>query len=223
MDIDFGLLSTMIIPVLLAITLHEAAHGYAANFFGDPTAKMQGRLTLNPFKHIDPFGSVLLPLMLFFLGGLIFGYAKPVPVNSQNLRNPKIDMVWVALAGPAANIFLALVGGVLILTMGIIPDAMIDWFSGMIGFMIFFNCIIAIFNMLPIPPLDGSRVLAGFLPDHLAYRFGQLDRFGLFIVIGVIFLLPMLLEGVGINFPLTEFFIFRPAQGLAEFIVGIFT
>lgn len=222
MDIDIAGLSIVAIPILLAVTLHEAAHGYVANHFGDPTAKNQGRLSLNPIKHIDPFGTILLPLVLFFLGGFIFGYAKPVPVNARNLRNPRIDMIWVALAGPAANIFLALVGGFLILTLGFIPDAMLAWFSGMIGFMIFFNCIIAIFNMLPIPPLDGSRVLAGFLPAPLAYKFGQLDRFGLFIVIGFIFLLPMLLEGVGINFSVARVLIFDPALALAEFIAGIF-
>lgn len=223
MELDIAGLTIIAIPILLAITLHEAAHGYVANHFGDPTAKMLGRLSLNPIKHIDPFGTILLPLMLFFMGGFIFGYAKPVPVNSRNLRNPKIDMVWVALAGPAANIFLALVGGFLILSFGIIPLGMIAWFKQMVGFMIFFNCLLAIFNMLPIPPLDGSRVLAGFLPGPLAYKFGQLDRYGLFIVIGFIFLLPMLLEGAGINFPVSRVLIFDPAFALADFIAGIFS
>ncbi len=220
---DIARLSFMVIPILLAITLHEAAHGYAANHFGDPTAKMQGRLSLNPIRHIDLFGTIVLPLLLFFMGGFIFGYAKPVPVNSRNLRNPKRDMVWVALAGPAANVFLALVGGILILTLGIIPEGMVDWFANSISFLIFFNCIIAIFNMLPIPPLDGSRVIAGFLPAPLAYKFGQLDRYGLFIVLGVIFLLPMLLRAVGIDFPIGQIFIFGPAEAMYNFIVGIFT
>jgi len=215
-------LTIMLIPILLAITLHEAAHGFAANYFGDPTAKMMGRLSLNPVKHIDPFGTILLPLILFMMGGFIFGYAKPVPVTTRNLRNPKIDMIWVALAGPAANIFLALVGGVLILTLKFIPDAAAGWFAGNLSFLIFFNCLLAIFNLLPVPPLDGSRVLGALLPGPLAYKFAGLDRFGLFLVIGIFFLLPFLLAQIGINFPIGEVLIFKPAQALYQFIVGIF-
>lgn len=216
-------ISIMALPILLAITLHEAAHGYVANYFGDPTAKMMGRLSLNPIRHIDPFGTIILPLVLFFMGGLIFGYAKPVPVTTQNLKNPRTDMVWVALAGPAANIFLAFCGGILLLTLGIIPDVMAEWFAAMLGFMIFFNCIIAIFNILPVPPLDGSRVIARFMPGPMAYRFGQLDRYGLFIVIGVFFLLPYVLSIIGINLPIARFLIFEPANAMYTYIVELFT
>ena len=153
----------------------------------------------------------------------MFGYAKPVPVTARNLRNPKIDMVWVALAGPAANIFLALMGGILLLTTGLLPETLAGWLFTNLHFLIFFNCLLAIFNLLPIPPLDGSRVLAGFLPGPLAYKFGQLDRYGFFIVIGVLFILPMLLAQVGINFPLGEILIFGPANDLYNFIAGVFS
>ncbi len=215
-------LAVMILPILLAITLHEAAHGYAANYFGDPTARMLGRLSLNPARHIDPVGTILLPLILYFMGGFIFGYAKPVPITTRNLRNPKVDMVWVALAGPAANIFLAFCGGILLLTAGIVPEVMAGWYLNSLYFLVFINCLLAVFNLLPIPPLDGSRVLAALLPGPLAYKFAQLDRYGLFIVIGVIFFIPFLFSAAGINFPLGEILVFRPAHGLYEFIIGLF-
>ncbi len=216
--------SFMAIPILLAITLHEAAHGYVANHFGDPTAKNLGRLSLNPVKHIDPIGTILMPLLLLIMSGgaFMFGYAKPVPVNTLNLRNPKKDMVWVALAGPAANIFLALAGGGLLLTLGIVPGGMVDWLANTLYFLIFFNCLLAIFNLIPIPPLDGSKVVAGALSGPLAYKYAQLDRFGFFLVIGLLFILPMALEGVGIHFPVGEILIFGPASDLANLIIGIF-
>ncbi len=212
----------MALPILLAITLHEAAHGYVANYFGDSTAKRLGRLSLNPIKHIDPFGTIILPAALFFIGGFIFGYAKPVPVTTENLRNPKSDMVWVALAGPAANIFLALMGGVLLLLLPIIPGAAHDWFETNLTFMIFFNILIALFNMLPLPPLDGGRVVAGLLPGPLAYKFNQLERYGLFILLGLIFLLPMFFSFLGIRFNLLQVLIFDPAYWLTDFILNLF-
>jgi len=212
----------MALPILLAITLHEAAHGYVANYFGDSTAKRMGRLTLNPIKHIDPFGTIILPGVLFFIGGFIFGYAKPVPVTTQNLRNPKRDMIWVALAGPAANIFLALMGGVLLLLLPIIPGVAHDWFANNLTFMIFFNFLIALFNMLPLPPLDGGRVVAGLLPGPLAYKFNQIERYGFIILLGLIFLLPMLFSSLGIRFNLLQFLIFGPAYWLTDFILNLF-
>jgi Zn-dependent protease len=215
-------ISVMALPILLAITLHEAAHGYVANYFGDSTAKRLGRLSLNPIKHIDPFGTIILPAALFFIGGFIFGYAKPVPVTTQNLRNPKRDMVWVALAGPAANIFLALMGGVLLLLLPIIPGFAHDWFANNLMFMIFFNFLIALFNMLPLPPLDGGRVVAGLLPGPLAYKFNQIERYGFIILLGLIFLLPMLFSSLGLRFNLLQFLIFDPAYWLTDLILNLF-
>ncbi len=215
-------ISVMALPILLAITLHEAAHGYVANYFGDSTAKRLGRLSLNPIKHIDLFGTIILPAALFFIGGFIFGYAKPVPVTTQNLRNPKRDMVWVALAGPAANIFLALMAGVLLLLLPIIPGVAHDWFANNLTFMIFFNFLIALFNMLPLPPLDGGRVVAGLLPGPLAYKFNQIERYGFIILLGLIFLLPMLFSSLGIRFNLLQFLIFNPAYWLTDLILNLF-
>lgn len=215
-------ISVMALPILLAITLHEAAHGYVANYFGDSTAKRLGRLSLNPIKHIDLFGTIILPAALFFIGGFIFGYAKPVPVTTQNLRNPKRDMVWVALAGPAANIFLALMAGVLLLLLPIIPGFAHDWFANNLTFMIFFNFLIALFNMLPLPPLDGGRVVAGLLPGPLAYKFNQIERYGFIILLGLIFLLPMLFSSLGIRFNLLQVLIFNPAYWLTDLILNLF-
>lgn len=215
-------ISVMALPILLAITLHEAAHGYVANYFGDSTAKRLGRLSLNPIKHIDPFGTIILPAALFFIGGFIFGYAKPVPVTTQNLRNPKRDMVWVALAGPAANIFLALMAGVLLLLLPIIPGVAHEWFANNLTFMIFFNFLIALFNMLPLPPLDGGRVVAGLLPGPLAYKFNQIERYGFIILLGLIFLLPMLFSSLGLRFNLLQFLIFDPAYWLTDLILNLF-
>ena len=214
--------SVIAIPILLAVTLHEAAHGYVANMLGDPTAKMMGRLSLNPIRHVDPVGTVIVPALMFFTTGFIFGWAKPVPVTTQNLRHPKRDMIWVALAGPAANIFLAICGGLLLAVSGVLPDFIQDWFIRNLHFLIFFNILLAIFNMLPLPPLDGGRVMTGLLPGPLAYRFAQVERYGLFILVGLIFLLPMAFRAVGINFNLFEVLVFRPARSLYEMSVSVF-
>jgi Zn-dependent protease len=181
------------IPAVLAITLHEAAHGYVARYFGDSTAYMLGRVTLNPVKHIDPMGTIAFPLLTMFLGGIIFGWAKPVPVNFANLRHPKRDMFWVAAAGPMSNltqaILWALLAKALILS---------GWTSGPAQFWfavaeagIAWNVVIAVFNLFPILPLDGGRMLTSILPDPLAYRFAQLERYGMVILIGFIVMLAL--------------------------------
>jgi Zn-dependent protease len=173
------------LPILFAITLHEAAHAYAARHFGDNTAFMLGRMSLNPVKHIDPVGTLLIPILLFFVGSpFLFGYAKPVPVEYRNLRNPKRDMAWVALAGPGANLVMALMWmvGVIVLGMFMEPE---DFFMRMAQAGILTNLVIFAFNLFPVPPLDGGRVLTSILPAPYAYKYAQLENYGFFIVLGL--------------------------------------
>lgn len=214
-------LSVMGIPILLAITLHEAAHGYVAKLFGDLTAERAGRLTLNPVAHIDPFGTVLLPLLMFFLTGFIFGYAKPVPVTFGNLRHPKRDMIWVALAGPAANAFLAFAGAALALGLGLVPAFMRGWLTDNLQFLIFFNFIIGILNLMPILPLDGGRVVAGLLPQPLARRYARSERYGILIFLGLIFVVPFAFNFIGLDFNPAYLLIFEPACNLYAMVANL--
>lgn len=183
--------SYALIPLIFAITIHEVAHGWTAKQFGDLTAQQAGRLTLNPISHIDPFGTIILPLILFLTSPFVFGSAKPVPVNMNRLRNPKLDMAIVALAGPAVNILMA-TGWALFGTLQAFVLARTDlasqWLYSMAIFGIRINLLLAIFNMLPIPPLDGGRVLRGVLPDGAARVLDRIEPFGFFIVIGLIVL-----------------------------------
>lgn len=175
------------LPVLFAITVHEAAHGYAARHFGDDTAWMQGRLTLNPLQHIDPMGTILMPLLLYFAtsGALLFGYAKPVPVNFGRLRNPKRDMIWVALAGPGVNLLQAVAWGVLFYVLN--AAGMTERFflemcrAGMLT-----NVVMFVFNLFPLPPMDGGRILVGLLPWRQAMMVSRIEPWGFFIVMGLI-------------------------------------
>jgi Zn-dependent protease len=175
------------LPVLFAITVHEAAHGYAARHFGDSTAWMQGRLTLNPLKHIDPMGTILMPLLLYFAtsGAFLFGYAKPVPVHFANLRNPKRDMVWVALAGPGANLLQALLWGILfyLLAAGNVTER---FFMEMCRAGMLTNVVMFVFNLFPLPPLDGGRILVGMLPWRQAVMVSRIEPWGFFIVMGLV-------------------------------------
>ncbi|MDD0812195.1 site-2 protease family protein [Curvibacter sp. RS43] len=175
------------LPVLFAITLHEAAHGYAARFFGDNTAAMMGRITLNPARHIDPMGTLLMPLLLYFAtsGAFLFGYAKPVPVNFGNLRNPKRDMIWVALAGPAANFVQAMLWA-LLLVMLAGSGVTERFFLEMARAGVLVNLVMWAFNLFPLPPLDGGRILVGLLPRPLAYQVSRLEPWGFFIVMGLV-------------------------------------
>lgn len=178
------------LPVVFAITLHEAAHGYAARHFGDPTAWQAGRISLNPLRHIDPVGTVLIPLLilLFSAGSFLFGYAKPVPVNFSRLRNPKQDMFWVALAGPAANLFMALVWAALLKLAWEMPvnDFTVP-LSEMSKLGVIINCVLMVLNLLPPPPLDGGRIAVSLLPYPLASKFAQLERWGFPILLLLLF------------------------------------
>ena len=175
------------LPVLLAITLHEAAHAYAAKRFGDATAYMMGRMTLNPLKHIDPVGTVLLPLLSLVIGGFLFGWAKPVPVNFGALRNPRVGMRWVAAAGPAANLLMAILW-VLLLKLAIVMD---NDYSRPLALMsqagIGINVVLMVLNLMPILPLDGGRIVESLLPRRLAYRFSRLEPYGMWILLALVF------------------------------------
>ena len=172
------------IPVLFAITLHEAAHGYVARHFGDLTAYSQGRISLNPVRHIDPVGTILLPLLTLWMGGILFGWAKPVPVNFGALRRPKQDMLWVAVAGPAANLFMALLWALLAkISLTMQGSYFADPLRGMALIGININVVLMILNLLPLPPLDGGRVAVSLLPHRQAYALSRIEPYGIFILI----------------------------------------
>jgi Zn-dependent protease len=189
-----------VLPLLFAITFHEAAHAFVAYRLGDNTAKELGRVSFNPLKHIDPFGTVILPgVLLMAHAPFLFGYAKPVPVNFRNLNHPRLDMVWVALAGPATNILLALAAATAFHAMPWVPADYAKWTADNLKNTLIINVVLAIFNMLPIPPLDGGRVAVGLLPRFLAFPLARLEPYGLLILIGALILLPLLGTQLGLN------------------------
>jgi Zn-dependent protease len=185
MDNSLQLFAIYALPILLAITLHEAAHAYVARYFGDSTAYLQGRMSLNPIRHIDPLGTILIPVLLYVAGSpFLFGYAKPVPINFNNLRKPKRDMAWVALAGPAANIVMAFLWMILSIVLGAM-DFQGDFLLSMTQAGVLSNLVIFAFNLFPIPPLDGGRVLTSLLPDRYAYQFARIEPYGFFIILAL--------------------------------------
>jgi len=181
-------ISIAALPILLAITLHEVAHGRVARHFGDRTAELQGRLSLNPLRHIDPIGTVLVPALLLWMGGFLFGWAKPVPVDPRNLRRPRQDMAWVAAAGPAANLVMAAGWAIVLSVSQRQADGVVaEWLQHMAAIGVYINLLLAVFNMLPIPPLDGGRVVANVLPPGpLSRLMARIEPFGLFIVLGLL-------------------------------------
>jgi Zn-dependent protease len=186
-------ISIWALPVIIAVTFHEVSHGLVANWFGDDTAYRLGRVNFNPLRHVDPIGTIILPLMLVLVGApFLFGYAKPVPVNFARLRNPKRDMIWVAAAGPVMNILLAVLTGLLFHIAPILPGSVQDWADYNLANSIKINIMLAVFNMIPLPPLDGGRVLVGLLPVPLARPVARLERWGFLILIAALFILPML-------------------------------
>ena len=200
MNITLYDLSVWVLPLIIAITFHEAAHGFVAHALGDNTAYDRGRVSFNPLKHIDPFGTLMLPAMLLLAHSpFLFGYAKPVPVNFRALRNPRIDMVWVALAGPATNIALALAAAAAFHVLDYLPANTAQWVADNLKNALLINVVLAVFNMLPIPPLDGGRVAVGLLPRVLGAPLARLEPFGMLILIGILILLPLAGSQFGLN------------------------
>ena len=213
--------STWIAPVLIAITLHEAAHGYVAWRLGDDTAKRLGRVTFNPLRHVDPYGTIVIPALLLSFSNFVFGWAKPVPVDFSRLERPRRDMVWVAAAGPAVNIALAAVSAALMHLVPLLPVTVELWVFENLRNSIVINLVLAVFNLLPLPPLDGGRIAVGLLPLPLARPLARMERFGLFVIIGVLFVLPYAGQEFGVDLNVFPWLIGEPVRFLMGVIAGL--
>jgi Zn-dependent protease len=211
------------LPIIFAITLHEAAHGFVASWLGDDTALRMGRVTLNPIKHIDPLGTIVLPLILLLgsRGMFMFGYAKPVPVRFDRLNKPRRDMVFVALAGPVTNIILAVASALLLYATPYLPGFIQKWTVYCLLYSIDFNIIIALFNMIPLPPLDGGRVAVGILPDVLAIPLARSERYGMLVLLGLLFVLPVIGQAMHMDLNIIAYLLQTPFDWVRQLVFEI--
>ncbi len=216
--------TTWVLPVLFAVTLHEAAHGYAAKAFGDDTAQRAGRLSLNPIRHIDPVGTIVIPGLLLLTGApFLFGYAKPVPVAFYRLSPQRLGIIGVAIAGPAINIVLAIISIMLLAWLPSFSPVVNDWLGRTLQNSVALNCVLAVFNMLPIPPLDGGRVLTAISPAPMARVLMRMEKAGMVLLIALVFLLPYVTAQLGIDLPIFRWLVIEPASALINFLAGIIT
>jgi Zn-dependent protease len=217
------LITIWILPVLFAVTFHEASHGFVAWQLGDDTAWRLGRVTFNPLRHIDPFGTVVLPALMLLAssGRIMFGYAKPVPVNFARLRHPRRDMVFVAAAGPGINLIMALLAAALFARLPAQPSDALEWIGYNLFNTVWINVLLAVFNMLPLPPLDGGRVAVGLLPNAMARPLSRLEPYGFFIILGLVFVLPLLGSTLGVDLGVMNWLVIAPAEWLSRAIFAL--
>ena len=212
--------SVWVLPAVTAITLHEAAHGWVAWKLGDDTAKRAGRVSFNPARHVDPFGTLILPgILLAMKAPFLFGYAKPVPVDFSRLRHPRRDMIWVAAAGPGINVAMAYLAALLMYATVLFPDVARPWLFQNLKNALLLNVVLAVFNMLPLPPLDGSRVVLGLLPRNLAVPYAKLERYGMAIIIGLLIVPPLVGAQIGMKLELLPWLLIGPVEILIDAVL----